>query len=70
MQLGYIPEIGITMTIPALRSARHRFTMVPYENKRSIIKKLFEQKTPTAELPASILLELDGTLYLERASCP
>ncbi len=70
MELGYIPEIGITMTIPALRSALHRFTMVPYANKRPIIEKLFEQKAATTELPASILLDLDGTLYLDSESCP
>lgn len=70
MKLGYIPEIGITMTIPALKSALHRFTMVPYAIKRPIVAKLLEQKTPTVELPASILLELDGTLYLDRDSCP
>jgi glucosamine-6-phosphate deaminase len=35
-----IPERGITMTMPALLSARHLFTIVPYASKRPIITRL------------------------------
>ena len=70
MQLGYIPQTGITMTIPALISARYRFTMVPLALKRPIIEKLFALKHATERLPASILLTVDGTLYLDQDSCP
>jgi len=68
--LGYIPEKGITMTIPGLLSAKHIYTMVPLGLKRPILEKLFELNTPTTQLPASVLLETDSTLYLDSNSCP
>jgi len=68
--LGYIPEMGITMTIPLLVSARHIFTMVPLGLKRPILERLFALKSPSDELPASILSQCDGTLYLDRDSSP
>jgi glucosamine-6-phosphate deaminase len=68
--LGYIPAKGITMTIPALMSAKNVYTMVPLALKRPILEKLFIMKTPTAELPASILLQVESTLYIDRDSCP
>ncbi len=68
--LGYIPAKGITMTIPALLSAKNIYTMVPLALKRPILEKLFVVKTPTTELPASVLLQVDSTLYLDRDSCP
>ncbi len=69
-ELGYIPAKGITMTIPAMMSAKHIFTMVPLGLKRPILEKLFALNRPTAELPASVLLRADGTLYIDRNSCP
>ncbi len=68
--LGYIPVKGITMTIPALMSAKNIFTMVPLALKRPILERLFKVKTPTTELPASVLLKVDSTLYLDQDSCP
>ena len=68
--LGYIPAKGITMTIPALLSARHIYTMVPLGLKRPILEKLFALNAPTTELPATVLLETDGTLYIDSKSCP
>lgn len=68
--LGYIPAIGITMTIPALLSARSVYTMVPLGLKRPILEKLAALQAPTTELPASILLHNPGTLYVDRNSCP
>jgi glucosamine-6-phosphate deaminase len=68
--LGYIPERGITMTIPLLISARHIYTMVPLGLKRPILERLFAMKAPTEELPASVLLRVGGNLYLDRDSCP
>ena len=68
--LGYIPSLGITMTIPALMSAKNIYTMVPLGLKRPILEKFFALKTPTTELPASVLLKADGTLYIDRNSCP
>jgi len=68
--LGYIPSMGITMTLPALLSARYIFTMVPLALKCPILEKLFALSSPTVELPASILLHFDGTLYIDRNSCP
>jgi glucosamine-6-phosphate deaminase len=68
--LGYIPSRGITMTIPALLSAKHVYTMVPLALKRPILTKLFALEAPTEALPASVLLQTDGTLYIDRNSCP
>ena len=68
--LGFIPAKGITMTIPAMLTARYVYTMVPLGLKRPILEKLFALNTPTTELPATILLENDGTLYIDRNSCP
>ncbi len=68
--LGYIPSRGITMTIPALMSAKHIFTMVPLALKRPILTRLFALEAPTKALPASILLQAAGTLYIDRNSCP
>lgn len=70
MGLGYIPEKGITMTIPAMLSASHVFTMVPYSSKRPIVTRVLATKTPTPDLPASILSRYEGTLFLDRDSCP
>ena len=68
--LGYIPLRGITMTIPAMLSAENIYTMVPLGCKRPILEKLFAVNAPTTELPASVLLEVDGTIYIDRHSCP
>jgi glucosamine-6-phosphate deaminase len=69
-ELGYIPHKGITMTIPALMSAPYRFTMVPLALKKPIMTKLFEYSEPVKELPATILLEYEGRLYVDKDSCP
>jgi len=68
--LGYIPAMGITMTIPALMSAKNIYTMVPLALKRPILERLFNLKIPTTELPASVLLQVESTLYIDRDSCP
>ncbi len=68
--LGYIPEKGITMTIPAIMSAKHCFTMVPLRLKKSILTRLATMKTPSTSLPASILLENPGKLFIDTESCP
>jgi glucosamine-6-phosphate deaminase len=69
-ELGYIPDKGITMTIPALLSAQNVYTMVPLGLKRDILTKLFETQGPTTSLPASILTANEGTLFVDRNSCP
>lgn len=68
--LGYIPEKGITMTIPAMLAARHVFTMVPLALKREILTRLIAIREPSAELPATILYRTPGVLYVDRNSCP
>jgi glucosamine-6-phosphate deaminase len=68
--LGYIPDKGITMTIPALMSAKHIFAVVPLALKRPILTRLFALSKSTADLPASILLDYPGTLYVDTESCP
>lgn len=70
MGLGYIPEKGISMTIPAMLSAAHRFTMVPYSSKRPIVSRVLAEPEPTTDLPATILSRFDGTIFLDQDSCP
>lgn len=65
-----IPDKGITMTIPAMLSASQVFTIVPLALKRPIVTRLLATLEPTAELPASILSTVEGTLFLDRNSCP
>jgi glucosamine-6-phosphate deaminase len=69
---GYaaIPDKGITMTLPALLSAPHIFTMVPLALKRDILTRLLATATPTPELPASVLRRFEGTLFVDRNSWP
>ena len=68
--LGYIPDKGITMTIPAMLSAQSVFTMVPLGLKREILTRLFKTEKPTVELPASIIKNVESTLFVDRDSCP
>ena len=68
--LQRIPEKGITMTIPAMLSAPHVYTMVPLALKRDIVTRLLTTHEPTEKLPASILSTVEGTLFLDRNSCP
>jgi glucosamine-6-phosphate deaminase len=68
--LPRIPDKGITMTIPAMLSAPHVLTIVPLALKRPIVTRLLATPEPTAELPASILSTVEGTLFLDRNSYP
>lgn len=68
--LGYIPDKGITMTIPALLQARNVYTMVPLALKRDILTKLMHTPEPTNALPASVLRTVNGILFVDRESCP
>jgi glucosamine-6-phosphate deaminase len=69
-ELGYIPEKGINMTIPAILSAKHCYTMVPLALKKAILTKLAATLEPTESLPASILLTNPGLLFVDEDSCP
>ena len=68
--LGYIPERGITTTIPAILSAKHFFVMVPLANKKDIVTEVLSVSEPVERLPATVLRTVEGTLFLDRASCP
>jgi len=68
--LGYIPEKGITLTIPALMSAGHIFTMAPLALKRPILKRVLSTPDPTADLPATIISRYQGILFVDKNSCP
>jgi hypothetical protein len=69
-ELGYIPAKGITMTIPAHLAAKHCYTMVPLKLKKEILTKLSSTNEPTETLPASILLNKKGVLFVDKNSCP
>ena len=61
---------GITLTIPALMSATHKFTIVPLASKKPVLEKLFTMQTPSEKLPASIIRNYPGRLYVDADSCP
>ena len=69
-ELGYIPRQGITMTLPALMSAEYIYTIVPLPSKKDILRRLFSQDAATEKLPASILREYAGTMFIDKDSCP
>jgi glucosamine-6-phosphate deaminase len=68
--LGFIPDKGITMTLPAMLSAMHVYTMVPLALKRPILTRVLAMTVPSEALPASILSTVPGNLYVDRHSCP
>ena len=68
--LGYIPEKGICMTIPAILLAGMVYTIVPLGLKKTILTKLSAIESPTESLPASILLNNPGVLFVDENSCP
>jgi 6-phosphogluconolactonase/glucosamine-6-phosphate isomerase/deaminase len=61
---------GITLTVPAHMSATHKFTLVPLATKRAILERVLSLRQSTESLPASILREYPGRLYVDRESCP
>ena len=69
-ELGYIPEHGITMTLPAICSANACYTIVPLALKKPILTRLAAAMQPTTGLPASILCVRDGKLFVDQDSCP
>lgn len=68
--LGYIPEKGITMTIPAMLAAAQVYTIVPLALKKPIMTRFAATMAPAESLPASILLTKEGRLFVDRDSCP
>ena len=68
--LGYIPDQGITMTIPAMMSAESIYTIVPLALKKPILTRLAQIETPSTSLPASIVHSMPGTLFVDSDSCP
>jgi glucosamine-6-phosphate deaminase len=68
--LGYIPNKGITMTIPAMLTAKYVYTMVPLGLKREILTRLFSTTEPTVSLPASVIRIVEGTLFVDKDSFP
>ena len=69
-RLGYIPDKGITMTIPAMLQARHVFTMAPLSLKRDILTQVLSAREPDEQLPATIIRSVTGRLYVDGDSCP
>ncbi len=68
--LGYIPEKGITMTIPAIVAVPRIYTIVPLGLKKPILTRLATFAQPSEDLPASILVQTPGELFVDRDSCP
>ena len=68
--LGYIPDKGISMTIPAMLTARYVYTMVPLALKKPILTRLLQTLEPSEELPASIISTVESLLFVDQDSCP
>ena len=68
--LGYIPDKGISMTIPAMLTARFVFTMVPLALKKPILTQLLQTLEPSEQLPSSVISRVEGLLFVDRDSCP
>jgi len=65
---GFIPDKGITITLPALMQSLYIFVVVPFKEKSEIIKSFFLSGI-TEALPATILkTKENATLYLDRES--
>ncbi len=63
-----VPKFAVTLTIPALMSARKIFCVVPYASKADAVRRVFFGKIEEA-CPASILrLHSDATMYCDRDS--
>ena len=67
-EAGYIPDKGITLTIPAIIGVNHLFHVVPLEIKRDILGRVLATTEPDENLPASILSSVPGRIYVEPAS--
>lgn len=66
-----VPTHALTLTIPALMSARHLVCCVPAVTKRPAIQRLFVEKELTADFPAGILrTHPSAVLFLEPNSTP
>lgn len=67
-ELAAVPTHALTLTIPALLSARHLFCTVPGLTKREAVRRTLSGPVSTA-CPASILrTHADCTLYLDTDS--
>ena len=65
---GYVPDKGITLTIPAIIGVEHLFHVVPLAIKRDILGRVLATKEPDEHLPSSILSSVPGKIYVEPAS--
>jgi glucosamine-6-phosphate deaminase len=68
-QLGDVPGMAITLTIPRLLRAGRLFCVVPGASKRDAVREALYGPVTTA-CPASILRQADCTLYLDAESDP
>jgi glucosamine-6-phosphate deaminase len=68
MKLGFIPDKGITITLPQLMKSGNVYVIVPFSEKAEIIKKFFESGI-TTDLPASIIKSKENAvIYLDDES--
>ena len=66
--LGRIPEVGVTMTVPALLSAAAVLVVVPYRIKAEAVRRFFTSPV-TPAVPATALKTKAGArLYLDAES--
>jgi hypothetical protein len=50
--------------------AAHKFTIVPLATKRPILQRVLALTQSTESLPASVIRDYPGKLYVDRDSCP
>jgi len=67
-QIEEVPKYAITLTIPAIMSAKYIFCIVPGKNKKNAVKNMLEGHIDTC-CPASILRTHENAiLYLDKDS--
>jgi glucosamine-6-phosphate deaminase len=68
IKLGFIPDKGITMTLPELMKCPNIYVIVPFAEKAEIIKK-FIKSGITTDLPATIIKNKENAvMYLDDES--
>ena len=60
----------MTITIPCAMSPKYLYSAIPLGLKKDIMIKVLSASTPTNEYPGTILSVKDGTMFLDRNSCP
>ena len=67
---GYVPDYGITLTIPTIEKIQNTYTLTPLAQKKEILTKLARTNKISTKVPASILIKMNSLLFVDKDSCP